>query len=67
MTTGPDALRANHRAFIERYYNRLPVTIGAGLSFAGRVRNRNSIRKIGSKFCRSKDEFFQAWGDLSVR
>ena len=57
-------LLSNIEVFIEQYYNRLPLTFGAGLSTAGGVRAGSESR---DKFCWSDNEFFQAWGDLSVR
>ena len=57
-------LFANIEAFIERYYNRLPITFGAGLPVARAVRAGG---QFSDPFRWSDNEFFQAWGDLTVR
>ena len=54
--------RPNIEEFIERYYNRCPTTLGLGIPITRGVR-------AGRPFAwdRSDDEFFQAYGDLSIR
>ena len=56
-------LLGNIEVFIEQYYNRCRLHSALG-STAGGVRAGSEFR---DKFCWSDNEFFQAWGDLSVR
>ena len=59
-----DHLLGNIEEFIEQYYNRRRLHSALGYRSAGRVRARG---EYSSEFCWSDHEFFQAWGDLSVR
>ena len=43
-TANIDDLRANIEEFIEHYYNRCRLALGAGLSDAGGVRSRHRCR-----------------------
>jgi transposase InsO family protein len=58
-----DELRSNIEQFIDRYYNRQRLHSALGYRPPGRVRKTGPTR---GRIRRRNDEFFQAWGNLSM-
>ena len=59
-----DDLRANIEEFIERYYNR--IRLHSALGYRPPEEFEQAAR-LGDIFCGGEHEFFQAWGNLSIR